>query len=106
MTALFGASVDGGTTDQSESENSLPLWDFQPARILPHADCGSKIPRQYNPIFVMVQGKTKGLKTKGPNSRAAAKAAANPKKGKKIIAPKKLTLVKQQSQIRVCKVQP
>ncbi|KAJ3530079.1 hypothetical protein NMY22_g8721 [Coprinellus aureogranulatus] len=43
----------------------------------------------------MVQGKTKGLTTKGPNTRAAKKAAANTKKGSRTIAPKKAPLVKQ-----------
>ncbi|TEB39925.1 hypothetical protein FA13DRAFT_1724144 [Coprinellus micaceus] len=43
----------------------------------------------------MVQGKTKGLSIKGPNVRAAKKAAANPKKGLRAIAPKKAPLVKQ-----------
>ncbi|KAL0960658.1 hypothetical protein HGRIS_005688 [Hohenbuehelia grisea] len=45
----------------------------------------------------MVQGKTKGLQSKGSSSasRHAAKAAANPKKGKKYIPPKKEVLVKQ-----------
>jgi hypothetical protein len=43
----------------------------------------------------MVQGKTKGLKNKSPNSRAAAKAAANTKKGKRYVAPKQTALVKQ-----------
>ncbi|EIN12371.1 hypothetical protein PUNSTDRAFT_42007 [Punctularia strigosozonata HHB-11173 SS5] len=46
----------------------------------------------------MVQGKTKGLsqKASGSNSgRHAAKAAANMKKGKRQIAPKKAQLVKQ-----------
>ena len=45
--------------------------------------------------FTMVQGKTKGLSMKGPNVRAAKKAAANPKKGLRAIAPKKAPLVKQ-----------
>ncbi|KAI0061484.1 hypothetical protein BV25DRAFT_1771173, partial [Artomyces pyxidatus] len=45
----------------------------------------------------MVQGKTKGLQQKSPNSRAAKKAAANPKKGRREIAPKKAVLVKQAS---------
>jgi len=44
----------------------------------------------------MVQGKTKGLQQKsGNNSRHAAKAAANMKKGKRTIAPKKEALLKQ-----------
>ncbi|TFK73579.1 hypothetical protein BDN72DRAFT_834449 [Pluteus cervinus] len=42
----------------------------------------------------MVQGKTKGLQSKASNTRHAAKAAANPKKGKKYIPPKKQALVK------------
>ncbi|KAF8650127.1 hypothetical protein AX16_005364 [Volvariella volvacea WC 439] len=43
----------------------------------------------------MVQGKTKGLQAKATNSRHAAKTAANPKKGKKYIPPKKAAAVKQ-----------
>lgn len=43
----------------------------------------------------MVQGKTKNLQKSTGNSRAAKKAAANPKKGKRAIAPKKEALVKQ-----------
>ncbi|PPQ72291.1 hypothetical protein CVT26_007121 [Gymnopilus dilepis] len=44
----------------------------------------------------MAQGKTKGLQAKASNnSRHAAKAAANTKKGKRAIAPKKPILVKQ-----------
>ncbi|KDQ62588.1 hypothetical protein JAAARDRAFT_30493 [Jaapia argillacea MUCL 33604] len=43
----------------------------------------------------MVQGKTKGLQQKASSSRHAAKAAANPKKGKRYVAPKKTVLVKQ-----------
>lgn len=46
-------------------------------------------------VFIMVQGKTKGLTMKGPNTRAAKKAAANTKKGSRTIAPKKAPLVKQ-----------
>ncbi|KAJ7212221.1 hypothetical protein GGX14DRAFT_622535 [Mycena pura] len=42
----------------------------------------------------MVQGKTKGLRTKTP-TRHATKAAAAPKKGRRFIAPKKTILVKQ-----------
>jgi hypothetical protein len=45
----------------------------------------------------MVQGKTKGLQAKAVNTRQAAKAAANTKKGKRHIAPKKSALVKQAS---------
>ena len=43
----------------------------------------------------MVQGKTKGLQSKTPNPRHAQKAAANLKKGRVAIAPKKSPLVKQ-----------
>ncbi|KDR82717.1 hypothetical protein GALMADRAFT_238217 [Galerina marginata CBS 339.88] len=43
----------------------------------------------------MVQGKTKGLQAKAGSSRHAAKAAANMKKGKRAIAPKKPILMKQ-----------
>ena len=44
----------------------------------------------------MAQGQIKGLqKQKGSGGRHAAKAAAAPKKGKRYIAPKKATLVKQ-----------
>ncbi|KAF8073807.1 hypothetical protein FPV67DRAFT_1778402 [Lyophyllum atratum] len=42
----------------------------------------------------MVQGKTKGLTNKTASSRHAAKAAANPKKGQRHIAPKKPALLK------------
>jgi hypothetical protein len=50
----------------------------------------------------MVQGKTKGLKSKAPESRHAHKLAANPKKGKRAIAPKKPTLIKQAALKKVC----
>ncbi|PPQ89655.1 hypothetical protein CVT25_013842 [Psilocybe cyanescens] len=43
----------------------------------------------------MVQGKTKGLTAKAGTARHAAKAAANTKKGKRAIAPKKPMLMKQ-----------
>ncbi|KAF9454750.1 hypothetical protein P691DRAFT_794578 [Macrolepiota fuliginosa MF-IS2] len=43
----------------------------------------------------MAQGKTKGLQTKAPSARHAQKAAANTKKGKKHIPPKKPVLIKQ-----------
>ncbi|KZT09358.1 uncharacterized protein LAESUDRAFT_810960 [Laetiporus sulphureus 93-53] len=44
----------------------------------------------------MAQGKVKGLqKQKSSTARHAAKAAAQPKKGKRYIAPKKTALVKQ-----------
>ncbi|KAF9046407.1 hypothetical protein BJ165DRAFT_1527507 [Panaeolus papilionaceus] len=43
----------------------------------------------------MVQGKTKGLQAKATNTRHAAKAAANMKKGLRHIAPKKPVLIKQ-----------
>ena len=44
----------------------------------------------------MVQGKTKGFQVKnGGNSRHAQKAAANTKKGKRSVAPKKAQAVKQ-----------
>jgi hypothetical protein len=43
----------------------------------------------------ILQGKTKGLQTKGASSRHAAKAAANTKKGQRHVAPKKAALVKQ-----------
>ncbi|KAI0041737.1 hypothetical protein FA95DRAFT_1610776 [Auriscalpium vulgare] len=43
----------------------------------------------------MVQGKTKGLQQKSPNSRKAQKSAANTKKGRREVAPKKTVLVKQ-----------
>ncbi|KAF5369551.1 hypothetical protein D9758_002554 [Tetrapyrgos nigripes] len=45
----------------------------------------------------MVQGKTKGLQSKAPSQRHAAKSAANTKKGKRYIPPKKASLVKQAS---------
>ncbi|EEB93242.1 hypothetical protein MPER_08129 [Moniliophthora perniciosa FA553] len=45
----------------------------------------------------MAQGKTKGLQAKAPNPRHAAKAAAQTKKGKRYVAPKKNVLVKQAS---------
>jgi hypothetical protein len=43
----------------------------------------------------MVQGKTKGLQAKAPSARQAHKAAANTKKGKRTVPPKKAVLVKQ-----------
>ncbi|GLB38448.1 putative protein of unknown function (DUF2462) [Lyophyllum shimeji] len=44
----------------------------------------------------MVQGKTKGLVNKtASSSRHAQKAAANPRKGQRYIAPKKPALLKQ-----------
>ncbi|KAJ8521775.1 hypothetical protein ONZ45_g1587 [Pleurotus djamor] len=49
----------------------------------------------------MVQGKTKGLQSKASSSRHAAKAAANTKKGKKYIPPKKPTLIKQAAMHKV-----
>ncbi len=49
----------------------------------------------------MVQGKTKGLQAKASSSRHAAKAAANTKKGKKYVAPKKAILVKQAAMHKV-----
>ncbi|KAG2009873.1 hypothetical protein CC2G_012750 [Coprinopsis cinerea AmutBmut pab1-1] len=42
----------------------------------------------------MAQGKTKGLQVKTPSGRKAQKAA-NPKKGRKVIPPKKAPLIKQ-----------
>jgi hypothetical protein len=50
----------------------------------------------------MVQGKTKGLQTKAPSQRHAAKAASNTKKGKRYVPPKKTSLVKQASMHKVC----
>jgi hypothetical protein len=49
----------------------------------------------------MTQGKTKGLQSKASTARHARKAAANPKKGKRIIAPKKQILIKQASMQKV-----
>lgn len=49
----------------------------------------------------MVQGKTKGLTNKTSSTRHSAKAAANMKKGKKYIAPKKPILMKQASMQKV-----
>ncbi|KAK2465218.1 hypothetical protein APHAL10511_002572 [Amanita phalloides] len=46
----------------------------------------------------MVQGKTKGLQNKSPSNR---QKSANPKKGKKYIAPKKPALVKQAAMHKV-----
>ncbi|KAF8194246.1 hypothetical protein BJ912DRAFT_195040 [Pholiota molesta] len=51
----------------------------------------------------MVQGKTKGLTTKTSSGRHAAKAAANPKKGKREIAPKKPLLMKQAAMHKINK---
>lgn len=56
-------------------------------------------------IIVMVQGKTKNLQKSTGNSRAAKKAAANPKKGKRAIAPKKEALVKQAKMHQVRHIQ-
>lgn len=50
----------------------------------------------------MVQGKTKGLQAKAPNTRHAQKAAATMKKGQKHIPPKKPVLVKQAAMHKVC----
>lgn len=53
-------------------------------------------------VDTMVQGKTKGLQNKSSSSsRHAAKSAANTKKGKKYIAPKKPILMKQASMQKV-----
>jgi len=52
-------------------------------------------------IDIMVQGKTKGLQAKAGSSRHAAKAAANTKKGKRAVAPKKPILVKQAAMHKV-----
>ena len=52
----------------------------------------------------MAQGKTKGLQKKQESSRHAAKAAANPKKGKRVVAPKKAAAVKTASLHKVCLV--
>jgi hypothetical protein len=54
----------------------------------------------------MTQGKTKGLQSKASNARHARKAAANPKKGKRIIAPKKQILIKQASMQKVHRIFP
>ncbi|KAI5120765.1 hypothetical protein M0805_004728 [Coniferiporia weirii] len=43
----------------------------------------------------MAQGKSKGLQVKAESSRHAAKAAANMKKGRRAIAPKRAAAVKQ-----------
>ncbi|KAF8908930.1 hypothetical protein CPB84DRAFT_1766382 [Gymnopilus junonius] len=43
----------------------------------------------------MAQGKTKGLQSKIANTRHAARSAANTKKGKRDVAPKKPILMKQ-----------
>ena len=54
-------------------------------------------------LYTMVQGKTKGLTTKtAGSSRHSAKAAANTKKGKREIAPKKPLLMKQAAMHKVC----
>lgn len=50
----------------------------------------------------MVQGKTKGLQAKAANPRHAHKAAANMKKGRRDVAPKKTVLVKQAVMHKVC----
>lgn len=49
----------------------------------------------------MAQGKTKGLQQKAPSARHAARAAAAPKKGKRIIPPKKAAAVKQAAMHKV-----
>jgi len=50
----------------------------------------------------MVQGKTKGLQQKGTNNvRHTQKAAANPKKGRRTVAPKKAAAVKQAAMHKV-----
>ncbi|KAI0032553.1 hypothetical protein K488DRAFT_85725 [Vararia minispora EC-137] len=43
----------------------------------------------------MVQGKTRGLQSKGANTRHTQKAAANVKKGKRVAPPKKAAAIKQ-----------
>ncbi|KAF9267520.1 hypothetical protein L218DRAFT_955392 [Marasmius fiardii PR-910] len=45
----------------------------------------------------MAQGKTKGLQSKAFNPRHASKTATSTKKGRRYVAPKKPTLVKQAS---------
>jgi hypothetical protein len=47
----------------------------------------------------MVQGTTKGLQAAKPtnNTRRAHKAAANTKKGRRAVAPKKVAVIKQAS---------
>ena len=45
----------------------------------------------------MVQGKSKGLQKKAESSRHAAKAAANTKKGRRVIAPKRAAAVKKEA---------
>jgi hypothetical protein len=52
----------------------------------------------------MVQGNTKGLQKSGGvgNSRHAQKAAANMKKGRRSVAPKKAQAVKQAAMRKVC----
>lgn len=50
----------------------------------------------------MAQGKTKGLQSKAPSARHAHKAAANTKKGKRAVPPKKVALIKQAQMHKVC----
>jgi len=50
---------------------------------------------------LMVQGKTRGLQTKTPSARHSQRAAANTKKGKKYIPPKKPALIKHAQMHRV-----
>ena len=45
----------------------------------------------------MAQGKSKGLQKKAESSRHAAKAAANTKKGRRVIAPKRAAAVKKEA---------
>ena len=45
----------------------------------------------------MAQGKSKGLQKKSESSRHAAKAAANTKKGRRVIAPKRAAAVKKEA---------
>jgi len=52
-------------------------------------------------VRLMAQGKTKGLQTKAPSARHSRKAAANTKKGKKYIPPKKPALIKNAQMHRV-----
>jgi hypothetical protein len=61
----------------------------------------SPVPSTKPFLTTMVQGNTKGLKNKTSSARHSARAAANMKKGKKYIAPKKPILMKQASMQKV-----
>src|SRR2546423_1654444 len=108
-THLFGtahcmlqAQHIGGRTEHAERANeSTPTRSGnyrKPSRISGADNSPSHLSKK------MVQGKTKGLQVKASSSRRAAKAISAPKKGKKYIAPKKASLVKQAATHKVTRI--